>query len=183
MLRVGLIGGMSWESSALYYRLLNEGVRSRLGGLHSAECLLMSVDFADVEAMQSEGRWSDAAETLSSAARDLKAGGAELLLLCTNTMHKVADEVQPLSRSRCCTWPTPPRRRRRRRDSPGRSARYCVHDGAGLLPAACARTASRCWSRPRGTARRCTTSSTTSSASAWCGTHRGRSTSASSRTC
>lgn len=93
MLRVGLIGGMSWESSALYYRLMNERVRELLGGLHSAECLLLSVDFADVEAMQAEGRWSDAALLLSDAARALEAGGADLLLLCTNTMHKVADEV------------------------------------------------------------------------------------------
>jgi len=92
--RLGLIGGMSWESSALYYRLLNEGVRDRLGGLHSAECLLLSVDFADVEAMQAEGRWADAAQLLARAARDLEAGGADVLLLCTNTMHKVADEVQ-----------------------------------------------------------------------------------------
>ncbi len=94
MQRLGLIGGMSWESSALYYRLLNEGVRDRLGGLHSAECLLLSVDFADVEAMQAEGRWADAAQLLARAARDLEAGGADVLLLCTNTMHKVADEVQ-----------------------------------------------------------------------------------------
>ncbi len=94
MQTIGLIGGMSWESSALYYRLLNQGVRSQLGGLHSAECLLLSVDFADVEAMQAEGRWDDAAQLLASAARDLESGGADLLLLCTNTMHKVADEVQ-----------------------------------------------------------------------------------------
>ena len=94
MLRLGLIGGMSWESSALYYRLVNEEVRSRLGGLHSAECVLFSVDFADVERMQAEGRWDDAAELLSGAARSLEAAGAELLLLCTNTMHKVADAVE-----------------------------------------------------------------------------------------
>lgn len=94
MLRLGLIGGMSWESSALYYRLINEGVRDRLGGLHSAQCLLLSVDFAEVEAMQAEGRWDDAAALLAEAARSLQAGGAELLLLCTGTMHKVADEIQ-----------------------------------------------------------------------------------------
>lgn len=94
LLRLGLIGGMSWESSALYYRLLNEGVRDRLGGLHSAECLLLSVDFAGVEAMQAKGQWDDAAQLLARAARDLEAGGADVLLLCTNTMHKVADAVQ-----------------------------------------------------------------------------------------
>ena len=93
MRRIGLLGGMSWESSALYYRLLNEGVRDRLGGLHSAECLLLSVDFAEVEAMQAQGRWDDAAQLLADAARALEAGGAELLLLCTNTMHKVADAI------------------------------------------------------------------------------------------
>src|SRR3954463_13614774 len=87
--KIGLIGGMSWESSALYYRLLNEGVRDRLGGLHSADCLLLSVDFATVEVMQAEGRWHDAAELLARAAQDLEAAGADLLLLCTNTMHKV----------------------------------------------------------------------------------------------
>jgi aspartate racemase len=94
MLRIGLIGGMSWESSALYYRLINEGVRDQLGGLHSAECLLLSVDFADVEVMQAQGRWDDAAQLLADAARSLEAGGAALLLLCTNTMHKVADQIQ-----------------------------------------------------------------------------------------
>jgi aspartate racemase len=92
--RIGLIGGMSWESSAEYYRLLNETVRERLGGLHSAECLLYSVDFAEVEAMQAEGRWDDAADRLVDAARALEAGGAELLVLCTNTMHKVAGAVE-----------------------------------------------------------------------------------------
>ncbi len=94
MRRIGLIGGMSWESSAEYYRLLNETVRERLGGLHSAECLLYSVDFAEVEAMQVEGRWDDAAARLVEAARALEAGGAELLVLCTNTMHKVAGAVE-----------------------------------------------------------------------------------------
>jgi aspartate racemase len=91
--RIGLIGGMSWESSAEYYRLLNERVRERLGGLHSAECLMLSVDFAEVEQLQVSGRWDEAGQLLAAAARDLEAGGAELLLLCTNTMHKVADAV------------------------------------------------------------------------------------------
>ena len=94
MRRIGLIGGMSWESTAVYYRLINEGVRDQLGGLHSAECLLLSVDFADIEAMQAQGRWDDAAQLLADAARSLEAGGAEVLLLCTNTMHKVADKIQ-----------------------------------------------------------------------------------------
>lgn len=94
MKRIGLIGGMSWESSAEYYRLLNEGVRDRLGGLHSADCLLLSVDFAEIEAMQADGRWGEAGQVLSAAARDLVAAGADFLVLCTNTMHKVADAIE-----------------------------------------------------------------------------------------
>lgn len=89
-----MLGGMSWESSAEYYRLANELVRERLGGLHSARCLLASVDFADIEAMQMAGEWEAAGKVLADAARGLEAGGADLLLLCTNTMHKVADQVQ-----------------------------------------------------------------------------------------
>src|SRR3954469_8377361 len=84
---------MSWESSAEYYRLLNEITRSRLGGLHSADCLLRSVDFAGVEELQHRGDWEAAGRRLAAEARDLVAGGAELLVLCTNTMHKVADAV------------------------------------------------------------------------------------------
>ena len=84
---------MSWESSIEYYRLINELVRDRLGGLHSADCLLRSVDFAPVEAMQREDRWDDAAALLAAEARALQDAGAELLVLCTNTMHKLADEI------------------------------------------------------------------------------------------
>lgn len=91
---IGMLGGMSWESSASYYRLANELVRERLGGLHSARCLLASVDFADIEALQSAGRWEDAGALLAQAAKGLELGGADLLVLCTNTMHKVADQVQ-----------------------------------------------------------------------------------------
>lgn len=94
MKRIGLLGGMSWESSAEYYRLLNEQVRDRLGGLHSADCLLRSVDFADVEALQSSGRWDDAGLLLAGAAVELERAGAEVLVLCTNTMHKVADAIE-----------------------------------------------------------------------------------------
>jgi Asp/Glu/Hydantoin racemase len=112
---IGMLGGMSWESSAQYYRLANEPVRERLGGLHSARVLLASVDFADIEALQAEGRRDEAGQVLAQAARRLEAGGAELLLICTNTMHKVADRYRPRSASPCCTWPTPPPGR-----SPGR---------------------------------------------------------------
>jgi aspartate racemase len=90
---IGLIGGMSWESTAEYYRLLNEEIRERLGGLHSAKCVLYSVDFAEIEQLQVDGRWDEAGEVLADAARSLQAAGAELLLICTNTMHKVADQV------------------------------------------------------------------------------------------
>jgi aspartate racemase len=91
---IGMLGGMSWESTAQYYRLANELVRERLGGLHSARIVLASVDFADVEALQVAGRWDEAGQLLAEAAKGLEAAGAELLLICTNTMHKVADQVQ-----------------------------------------------------------------------------------------
>jgi aspartate racemase len=84
---------MSWESSAEYYRLINEIVRERLGGLHSADCLLRSVDFAEIERLQRAGAWERAGERLAREATELVAGGAELLVLCTNTMHKVADAI------------------------------------------------------------------------------------------
>ena len=94
MKTIGLIGGMSWESSAEYYRLINEEVKQRLGGLHSAKCILYSVDFAEVEACQRNGEWSRAAGILGDAARGLEAAGADFLVICTNTMHKVADGIQ-----------------------------------------------------------------------------------------
>lgn len=94
MLTIGMLGGMSWESSALYYRLANEIVRDRLGGLHSARCILHSVDFADIERLQHTGQWDEAARQLSRAAVAVQDAGADLLLLCTNTMHKVAEQVQ-----------------------------------------------------------------------------------------
>ncbi|MBT2438567.1 aspartate/glutamate racemase family protein [Streptomyces sp. ISL-36] len=94
MKTIGLIGGMSWESSAEYYRLLNELVRERLGGLHSARCVLYSVDFAEIERLQVAGEWEKAGDVLATAAQGLEAAGAELLLICTNTMHKVADQVE-----------------------------------------------------------------------------------------
>lgn len=86
---IGVLGGMSWESTATYYRLINEGVKARLGGLHSARLLLASVDFAQVEALQHRGDWDAAGALLAAEARNLRAGGAECLLLATNTMHKV----------------------------------------------------------------------------------------------
>jgi len=94
MKTIGLIGGMSWESSLEYYRLINRGVRDRLGGQHSAKSLMISVDFAEIEQMQMEGRWDDAAAALSDCARQLERGGADFIVLCTNTMHKVAPAIQ-----------------------------------------------------------------------------------------
>jgi aspartate racemase len=91
---IGMLGGMSWESTAEYYRLANELVRDRLGGLHSARVVLASVDFAEIEALQVAGEWDRAGEILAAEAARLEAAGAELLMLCTNTMHKVADRVQ-----------------------------------------------------------------------------------------
>jgi amino-acid racemase len=93
MKTIGLLGGMSWESSAEYYRLINEAVKRRLGGLHSARSLMLSVDFAEIEALQRKGGWTQAAQTLGAAAKQLEDGGADLVVLCTNTIHRVADEV------------------------------------------------------------------------------------------
>ncbi|MGG1658446.1 aspartate/glutamate racemase family protein [Brevibacillus sp. NRS-1366] len=94
MKTIGLIGGMSWESSLVYYRLLNEEVREQLGGLHSAKCVLYSVDFAEIEKMQREARWDEAGEAMAEAARSLEAAGADLIVLCTNTMHKLAYAIE-----------------------------------------------------------------------------------------
>jgi len=90
---IGLIGGMSWESSAEYYRLINQGVRARLGGLRSASCLMWSFDFGEIEALQHGGRWDEATRLLVDAAQRLERGGADFVVICTNTMHRMADEV------------------------------------------------------------------------------------------
>ncbi len=94
MKTIGLIGGMSWESSTLYYQIINRTVSERLGGLHSAKCLLFSVDFAEVEAYQAQGNWDRASEMLIDAAQRLERAGCDLLIICTNTMHIVADRVK-----------------------------------------------------------------------------------------
>jgi aspartate racemase len=98
MKTIGLIGGMSWESSIEYYRIINEITRTKLGGLHSARSVMYSVDFADVEVLQHQNRWTEAAALLTDAARNLEKGGADFIVLCTNTMHKVADEIQASAR-------------------------------------------------------------------------------------
>jgi len=94
MKTIGLIGGMSWESSLEYYRIINETVQRKLGGFHSAQSLMYSGDFAVIEDCQHQGRWQDAAGLLADAARKLEKGGADFLVICANTMHKVVPEVQ-----------------------------------------------------------------------------------------
>lgn len=94
MKTIGLLGGMSWESTATYYRALNEGIKHRLGGLHSAQIALYSVDFDPMEKLQQQGDWNTMATQLATAAQGVQAAGADFLLICTNTMHKVAPQVE-----------------------------------------------------------------------------------------
>jgi len=91
---IGLIGGMSWESSLEYYRILNETTKSKLGGLHSARSIMYSVDFAEIEALQHQDRWDEAAQLMVAAAQSLERAGADFVVICTNTMHKLADQIQ-----------------------------------------------------------------------------------------
>jgi len=94
MKTIGLIGGMSWESSIEYYRIINETVRERMGGLNSAKSVMYSVNFADIETLQIQGRWDEATRLMVDAARHVEKGGADLVLICTNTMHRMAQDVQ-----------------------------------------------------------------------------------------
>jgi aspartate racemase len=91
---IGLIGGMSWESSIEYYRIINETVRARCGGLHSAKSVMVSVDFAEIETLQHQGRWDEATKLMVDVAQCVEKGGADFLIICTNTMHKMAGEVE-----------------------------------------------------------------------------------------
>lgn len=93
MKTIGLIGGMSWESTVSYYKVINEAIKAELGGLHSAKICLYSVDFSEIEVLQSRGKWGEAAKVLSLAAQSVEAGGADGLFICTNTMHKVAPQI------------------------------------------------------------------------------------------
>jgi aspartate racemase len=93
MKTIGMLGGMSWESTSVYYRMINEATKRALGGFHSAPIAMVSVDFAEIEELQQRGDWTASADFLSANARQIEAAGAELLLICTNTMHKVADEI------------------------------------------------------------------------------------------
>src|SRR5215510_4190310 len=94
MKTIGLIGGLSWESSAEYYRVINELAREKLGGLHSAECVMYSFDFAEIEALQASGQWDEATRRMVTAAQRLERAGADFVIICSNTMHKMADDVQ-----------------------------------------------------------------------------------------
>ena len=94
MRTIGMIGGMSWESSVEYYRIINEAVRDELGGLHSARSVMVSVEFAEMERLQHQDRWDEAAEILITAARSVESGGADFAIICTNTMHKLYDIIQ-----------------------------------------------------------------------------------------
>ena len=94
MKTIGLLGGMSWESSSIYYRWINEGMKRRLGGLHSAQIVMVSLDFQEIEDLQHTNKWSESGELLSRAARQVEAAGADFLLICTNTMHKVAPQIE-----------------------------------------------------------------------------------------
>ncbi|MGQ9003144.1 aspartate/glutamate racemase family protein [Bacillus subtilis] len=96
MKTIGLIGGMSWESSAEYYRIINEEIKKKLGGLHSAKCLLYSVDFKEIEHYQSVGAWDKAGEALGEVARSLEKAGADFIVICTNTMHKVIGYIKEM---------------------------------------------------------------------------------------
>src|SRR4051812_30739879 len=97
MQTIGLLGGMSWESTVPYYRIVNETVRERLGGLHSAKLVLYSVDFQEIEPLQRAEAWDETGRVLGGAARALRAAGADFIVLCTNTMHKVADSIERAS--------------------------------------------------------------------------------------
>jgi len=94
MKTIGMLGGMSWESTLSYYKAINQGVRSELGGLHSAKICLYSVNFAEIETLQHQGKWQETADILISGGKSIEAGGADFLMICTNTMHKVANQIE-----------------------------------------------------------------------------------------
>ena len=91
---IGLIGGMSWESTVTYYKIINETIKEKLGGLHSAKCILYSVDFQEIEECQANGNWEKSGEILGEAANNLEKAGADFIVICTNTMHKVVDQIK-----------------------------------------------------------------------------------------
>ncbi len=94
MKTIGLIGGMSWESTVTYYKIINETVKEKLGGLHSAKCILYSIDFQEIEECQANGNWEKSGEILGEAANNLEKAGADFIVICTNTMHKVVNQIK-----------------------------------------------------------------------------------------
>ena len=137
MRTLGLIGGMTWHSTVDYYRLINEGVQKRLGGSHSAELLLLSVDFVPVEQLQEKGDWAGMGRMMGEWAKQLEDAGAEGLVICTNTMHRLAGDVQkaitiPLIHIADATAAAV----KRAGLESGRAARHALHDGDGFLPGA-----------------------------------------------
>ena len=164
---IGLIGGMSWESSAEYYRIINQRVRDRLGGLRSARCLMWSFDFGEIEALQHAGRWDEATALMIEAAQRLERGGADFVLICTNTMHRMADEVQAAVGIPLLHIADPTAERIKAAGlQPRRPARHRLHHGAGFLqgPAGRKVTGWTCWCPGMTTAPWSTASSTRS----WC---------------
>ena len=134
MKTIGLIGGMSWESTVPYYRMINEAIKERLGGLHSAKLILYSVDFHDIERLQHSGDWAAAGRLLAATAQTVEKAGADFLVLCTNTMHKVAPAIEaavriPLLHIADATAAGD----QGRGLLDGGLARHAIHDGAGVL--------------------------------------------------
>lgn len=131
---LGLLGGMSWESTIPYYRTINEQVKARLGGLHSAKIVLYSVDFQEIERLQHQGDWDGAGRLLAEAAVALRAAGAEAIVICTNTMHKVAEAVEQASGLPLIHIADATALQVRRKHSPRRAAGHAFYHGADLLP-------------------------------------------------
>ena len=116
MKTIGLIGGMSWESSAEYYRIINQTTKEQLGGLHSAPIVMYSVEFNEIVRLQHEGKWDELTAIMVDAAKRLERAGADLVLICTNTMHKMASEVEHATSLPCCTLPMLRQQESKRRD-------------------------------------------------------------------
>ena len=145
MKTIGLIGGMSRESSIEYYRIINEGVQARLGGLHSTKSVMVSADFAEIESLQHQGLWEQATQIMIHAAQDVEQGGADCVVICTNTMHKMAEAVQaqihiPLLHIADATAAAHPGGRL----AACRAAGEALHHGGGFLQGATGSDASDC---------------------------------------
>ncbi len=134
MKTIGLIGGMSWESSQEYYRIINQEIRARLGGTHSAKSLMWSMDFGEIERLQHEGRWDELTALMIEAAQNLERGGADFILICTNTMHKMADDIESATSIPPCAYRGPHGGKDQGcRPLKSRAPRHRLHDGTGFL--------------------------------------------------